>query len=393
MTLIAENRASSGGSWASASGLLRTGLASLDITLTERNLAVGRYLALGEVLDEFWLSTRGENRIFTQGSFRLGTVTRRVNGDVDVDIDCVALRDIERSSITQEELKQEVGRAVREYARRPSSGRPTVTESDRCWTLSWPGMHMDVLPAIPASDHSEGLLIPDKTVRAWQRSNPDGYAAWFSSRMAVEFRDQEVRLAKELEVEDVPEWQVKTSLQRSIQALKRHRDLYFRERPDHRPSSIVITTLAAMSYAGAGDLLDVLRDITKQMALHISYEDGRWHLPNPIEPDENFTDYWAVDPELPKNFFEWLERAQRDFGGLDNVAGLDVMARQLENAFGPSVSSAAMADVGQTLGSARSRGAVAIVTGSGAVTFGASNTGGGAARAAKPNNFYGGRAR
>ena len=252
-----------------------------DPTAAERELAIRRYQALGVELDEIWSATRGENRIFPQGSFRLGTVTRRMNGDIDIDIDCVAVRDIDRSSITQEELKEEVGLAVKAYARRPDSGRPIITESDRCWTLTWPGMHLDVLPAIPASAFLDGLLITDKSVRAWQHSNPVGYANWFHGRMAAEFREEEVRLAKALQVDDVPAWQVKTSLQRSVQALKRHRDLYFIDRPEHRPSSIVITTLAAKAYSGGGDLLDVLRDITRLMPSFIEYDDGRWFFPTP----------------------------------------------------------------------------------------------------------------
>lgn len=393
MTLLVDQRTSDGGNWASTSRLLRDGLKSLDPTAAERELAIRRYQALGEELDEIWSATRGENRIFAQGSFRLGTVTRRVNGDIDIDIDCVAVRDIDRSSITQEELKEEVGRAVKAYARRPDSGSPIVTESDRCWTLSWPGMHLDVLPAIPVFASLEGLLITDKSVRTWQHSNPEGYANWFHGRMAVEFREEEVRLAKALQVDDVPAWQIKTSLQRSVQALKRHRDLYFVDRREHRPSSIVITTLAAKAYSGGGDLFDVLRDVTRLMPSFIEYEDGRWSLPNPVEPDENFTDYWGSEPELPKRFFEWMAAAQRDFAGFNGVAGLDVMARHLEKAFGSSVSAAAMASAATTLDTARSTRGVSIATGTGALTLGSTAALAESARAARPNNFHGGRAR
>ena len=88
--------------------------------------------------------TRGDNKVFAQGSFRLGTVVRNVHRNDDIDIDVLAMRDIERTSITQEELKAEVGDAVRRYSRRVISGNPTVDESSRCWTLTWPGMHMDI---------------------------------------------------------------------------------------------------------------------------------------------------------------------------------------------------------------------------------------------------------
>lgn len=393
MTLLVDQRTSDGRNWASTSRLLHDGLKSLDPTAAERDLAIRRYQDLGEELDEIWSATRGENRIFTQGSFRLGTVTRRVNGDIDIDIDCVAVRDIDRSSITQEELKKEVGRAVKAYATRPDSGNPKVAESDRCWTLSWPGMHLDVLPAIPAFASLEGLLITDKSVRVWQHSNPEGYANWFHGRMAVEFREEEVRLAKALQVDDVPGWQIKTSLQRSVQALKRHRDLYFVDRPEDRPSSIVITTLAAKAYSGGGDLFEVLRNITRLMPSFIEHEEGRWYLPNPVEPDENFTDYWALEPELPKRFFEWMAAAQRDFADLNGVAGLDVLARHLEKAFGSSVSAAAMTSAAANLDAARNARSVSISTGTGALTLGATTALAEPTHAVKPNSFHGGSAR
>lgn len=392
MTMIAP-RTETEGNWASTGRLLRSGLESLDPTRAERELAITRYKALGEEMDLVWASTRGENRIFTQGSFRLGTVTRRVNGDVDIDIDCVAVRDIERGSITQEELKREVGRAVEAYAKRPDSGNPVVTESDRCWTLSWPGMHLDVLPAIPVGAFLDGLLITDKTVRSWQHSNPEGYAEWFRRCMAVEFREEEVRLAKALQIDDVPDWQIKTSLQRSIQALKRHRDLYFMDRPEDRPSSIIISTLAARAYSGGGDLLDVLREITRRMPDFIEFDDGHWSIPNPVEPDENFADYWATEPELPNHFFEWLAVARRDFAGLDGVAGLDVMSQHFRKAFGASVAEAAMTAASSQVEAARTSRGVSIASGTGALALGATGALAEPARAARSNNFHGGPAR
>jgi hypothetical protein len=49
-------------------------------------------------------------------------------------------------------------------------------------------------------------------------------------------------------IEDVPEWRVKTPLQRAVQLLKRHRDVYFAGDYENRPISIIITTLAAHAY-------------------------------------------------------------------------------------------------------------------------------------------------
>ena len=44
---------------------------------------------------------------------------------------------------------------------------------------------------------------------------------------------------RKVSIEDVPEWRVKTPLQRSVQILKRHRDIYFQQKPEVRPVSVL----------------------------------------------------------------------------------------------------------------------------------------------------------
>jgi Adenylyl/Guanylyl and SMODS C-terminal sensor domain len=63
-----------------------------------------------------------------------------------------------------------------------------------------------------------------------------------------EFRES---LAKSLSlsIEDVPEWQVKTPLQRAIQILKSHRDVRFQGDPENRPVSIILITLPEITSA------------------------------------------------------------------------------------------------------------------------------------------------
>ncbi|MFE5672763.1 nucleotidyltransferase [Agromyces sp. NPDC056523] len=383
------------GRWGTLDALLGRGLASLDITPNERDRAVRRYEGVGSALDEQWESTRTENRVFTQGSFRLGTETRRLTASDDIDIDCVALRGLAQSSVTQSELKDDVGRAVKSYASAPASGSPSVAESDRCWTLSWPGMHLDILPAIPDGSIDQGVLITDQNLRSWQHSNPDGYAEWFHGRMAAEVQAERVLLARALNIDDVPEWRVKTSLQRSVQALKRHRDMYFAERPADRPASIIITTLAALAYEEGGDLFDVLRGVTSRMPSYLDYSLGEWRLPNPVEPDENFADYWATEPDRATRFFTWMEKATRDFAELGASVGIHRIGESLNRSFGARVASHALESVASGLSVARSTNTVTMQGGTGSLQMhprGAVSSPS-PSRVVKKNTFYGGPAR
>ena len=322
--------------------LLGASLRSLDLTDVEHELAVSRYRGVGETMDEHWSSSPGENVVSPQGSFALGTVTRPVGREDEVDIDIVINKDILKTSVTQVELKNDVGDGLRKHAAAVSD-RPKLDESDRCWTLQWNGMHMDVLPAVPdtTSASGTGLFITDRALRSWQHSDPAGYAAWFRQRMATDFFQQEAVLAKRLQVDEVPSWKVKTTLQQTVQALKRHRNLYFAENLDNRPSSIIITTLAGLAYRGGGNLYDILREVTGGMAQHLQQVDGVWLLPNPVQGQENFADYWEVEPARADRFFEWLEAAMADFGGFATGGGLNIAVTRLQKAFGARAGEAA----------------------------------------------------
>ena len=132
-----------------------------------------------------------------------------------------------------------------------------MDEGKRCWTLHYLGFHLDVLPALPnlSAPSDSAIIITDTEVLRWQFSNPIAYADWFHGVMAKEMEDKLKVIAKRMDIAQVPDWQVKTTLQQTVQALKRHRDIYFTDHLDQRPASIIITTLAAHAYRGGGDLL------------------------------------------------------------------------------------------------------------------------------------------
>ena len=134
----------------------------------------------------------------------------------------------------------------------------------------------------------------------------------------------------------MPDWPVKTTLQQTVQALKRHRDIYFTEALDLRPASIIITTLAAHAYRGSGgDLYEVLDDITDRMPGFVRLDGQRYIVANPVEPRENFADRWHGKPERAEAFFRWIEQAKTDFDGLAHAGGgLDTVISKMASMFG-----------------------------------------------------------
>lgn len=270
-------------------------------------------------------------QIYVQGSFRLGTVVQPYGQCDEYDIDLVCQLEMKKESVTQQDLKAKVGNRLKKREDLAKILEP----SRRCWILDYPsaaGMpsfHMDVLPSIPNEERSPtGILLTDTEHTKWQKSNPIAYAEWFKKRMAVSFRVRKAALAETMlaSIEEVPDWQVKTPLQCCVQILKRHRDIHFEKKPDVKPVSIILTTLAAHAYQNEEDIFDALIGIAKSMPNFIENRDGRWWVQNPVDDGENFADKWNEYPERKTAFLAWLQKVSVDFA---NVSKAETVAHGL----------------------------------------------------------------
>lgn len=371
--------------------VLGAGIATLDITEKERAQVLARYEGVGQTLNEHWSESTADNRVYVQGSFALGTVTRKVHRNDDVDIDLVVVRGIHSSSTTQADLKTDTGAGLRKFAV-SSDPRAGLEESERCWTLEYPGMHLDVLPAIPdlsAGPGSEdGILITDHDVRTWLRSNPLGFAKWFNDAALEEVLAKEAFLAERgVDVADVPTWTRKTTLQLAVQALKRHRDLYFTGRLDKRPSSIIITTLAAHAYQPDGNLFDVLRGIAGRLLDHVEVMGGKYVVANPVMPEENFADSWGNEPWRAAALSEWAEAVNQNINGIASRAGTEHVLKGVQMVLGQKAALAGAEALSRPHIDARRSGLLRVQNGTGALMVGGPA---GATRPVKDHNFHGG---
>src|SRR6266403_1749487 len=320
--------------------ILRTTADTLDIPDDVYEDATLKYEDIGVHLSAEDSDLRQyDPQIYPQGSFRLGTVIQPLDGSFGYDIDLVCQLSIAKESITQNDLKDRVGRRLRA---REDLAR-ILSPSRRCWVLDYlpdsgtPRFHMDVLPTIPnVETPPTGILLTDTDLLHWQKSNPIAYADWFKERMAVVFREKKAALAETLmaAVEEVPDWQVKTPLQRSVQILKRHRDIYFRSQEEVRPISIILTTLAAHAYRNEADIFDALDGIVTGMPKYIENRNGKWWVENPVDKDENFADRWNEYPERRLAFLKWLEKAKADFTKLSTMDTVKGGLIELEESLG-----------------------------------------------------------
>ena len=318
---------------------------ALDISEHNYELAKQRYESIGE-----WLERDGSTvachkplLIYPQGSFLLGTVTRPISEKDEYDLDLVSELNLLKNSISQANLKKLIGDEIKIYASAYKMNAP-VEEGRRCWTLHYADgvqFHIDILPAIPDAEDFKQFLksrntsplswsdsaiaITDNThpnysqiAFEWPRSNPRGYAEWFRSRMQTRL-DAIRKSLLERQVENVPEYKIKTPLQYVIQILKRHRDLWFevnklRYDEKAKPISIIITTLAALAYRNEADLQQALWNIVNNMHNHIEPgENGVALIRNPVDPFENFADKWQEHPIRETCFRDWLYQVKNDF--------------------------------------------------------------------------------
>lgn len=348
------------------SRLLESSVAGLDISPEQYELAVRRYQDLGEWLVEQGI---GDPDVYPQGSFRLGTVLRPM-ADGEFDIDLVFLRLLAKESITQQELRRQAELLLRRYikAREPANGEPSLEEKGRCFTLSYPAdkFHMDVLPVIPDPDgDATAVLLSDRDLREWQHSNPIGYANWFWEQMGDAVVAARERLALQLkrDVEDVPQWLVRTTLQRVVQLLKLHRDRFFKDHPGDQPASILITTLAARSYGGESDLFEAFSKVARSLPTHVERRGSELWVPNPAHPDENFADKWNTDPDRKKHFDAWIKALAADLEGWDGTVGIDALVPLLGRSFGTAPVQVGAKDVATSLSTASAAGHLSVSSG------------------------------
>ncbi len=233
---------------------------------------------------------------------------------------------------------------------------------------------MDILPALPdaqryqlkllieghpalAQDNTlsgHGLAITDKThpqynrpTDDWPQSNPTGYAAWFRGRMRVRLTEAKRALARReritASVDEIPDYKVKTPLQRAIQLLKRHRDWMFAEDDGHKPISIIITTLAAHAYNEERTISAALQGILTGMDRYIEDRGGVAWVANPVNPAENFADKWAEESRKHENFRRWLEQARQDFALYLRASTFDNVPSPLRERLGAKLVDSTMA--------------------------------------------------
>lgn len=314
----------------------------LDLSPTMHQDATDKYKSICE-----YLGTHGiEAEFYPQGSFSLGTVVRPFSRgkELTYDLDVVCKVNNAITEITAMELKHSVGDALKGS----ETYRSRLAKEDQiCWTIEYAGVgdfefNLDIVPSIGQDSQeisrlmlgglegdlaSTAISITKKqpnNLYEWVPSNPKGLTEWFNRKnrpLFIPIANQQKELFFKSaantyrSIEEVPDFVVKTNLQRSIQFLKRHRDIYFFRKgyEDNKPSSIVITVLMGLFSEHVNpsiSLLVLISDFTDATLLYKPIASNDPILENPAEPGDNLLDTWKS--EKVNGFYSWLKSLQQD---------------------------------------------------------------------------------
>lgn len=314
----------------------------LDLSPTMHQDATNKYITVCEFLGAHGI----EAEFYPQGSFSLGTVVRPFSKgeELTYDLDVVCQVNNAKDQITPKELKHSVGDALKGS----ETYRTRLAEEDQiCWTIEYVGVSdlnfsLDIVPSVGRDTQEisrlilgglEGTLANtaisitkkiSSNLYDWFSSNPKGLAEWFNRKnrpffVFVANQQKELFFTSAANtyctIEDVPDFVVKTNLQRSIQFLKRHRDIYFfrKSSEDNKPSSIVITVLMGLFSDRVNpsiSLLELISDFAEATLQHRPITSSDPMLENPAEPGDNLLVDW--NSEKVNCFYSWLKSLQQD---------------------------------------------------------------------------------
>jgi hypothetical protein len=306
-----------------------------------------------------WIEEHGANavrrdiRVYVQGSGRLGTTNR--NPDTgEFDLDLVIRVAHYKDEIPQAELNAKVGGWLGSYcsAMNEVGGEfsPSKLENKgRAWTLTYDdAFHIDVLPVVLArpgelvATGGEPSWLTDRDLYYWQPTNPLGFATFFDQVSGA----GQLRVEKraDVQIDPLPDHSfVKTDLQRAVQIVKRHKDLFSQDPKTAAPSALITACMAMAhdKYVTPSMPFDaVVRTLVDRFEELLEEAGGELSVPNPHCPTENYADRYAGDEARKAELKRWVLALRLDLATLSTTSRIPEVKTAISKSFGPSLGDA-----------------------------------------------------
>ncbi|WDT86993.1 nucleotidyltransferase domain-containing protein [Alteromonas sp. 009811495] len=390
-------------------------LDQLDLGTSDLEKIESAYNGVGNYLAGCEHPLLEDAEIYPQGSIRLRTTVKpRTKEEFDVDL---ILFLPNAGNATRDEIND----VVWKHLKASKVYGPLAEPLARGFRINYSGnYHLDITPAVEYTAEElrgQPLWVVDKRFQ-FKESNPEGFALCFDDACGLLpkiMRTQSFRetLSAEM-IKDFPDQNDKKLLNRIIQVIKRHRDVWAAREDnrygEYKPISVLLTTLATLAYLHIVRLgktfsseLDVLLDVLELMPTFIQQANDEYRVENPSMHEENYAEKWnrkekMEGPKLRQGFFEWHKAAIHDLEELARASnqGMNVMFASLSEALGERPVKAARESIVETVSASREKGNLGVVLGTGAIAAAAPKTVKAVTAKTNPivpvkkNRFYGG---
>lgn len=295
-------------------------LQDLDLSPTMEKNARDKYQTLAKYLESKGL----DSDFYPQGSFLIGTTIKpyKDGKDHDYDLDILSILKRKKEETQPYNVKIDVGDCIKESG---IYSEKLEKEDKNCWTLKYAeisdgvGFSLDVVPSVDESSNIKNEIIlsgvdyskAEKTVAItekkgnlsyeWKTSNPLGFGDWFleisnkhltSDMKNKQFASLPIEIRMEFaSIENIPVYYYRSNLQRAVQFMKRHRDIYYdrSKKGNDKPSSILITALIAdcvkdQYFLSVSEIINRFIEGWKQKTISIM-KNGK--ILNPVDLREN----------------------------------------------------------------------------------------------------------
>lgn len=303
--------------------------------------------------DEFFKNLKPE--LFAYGSYAIGTTTKPLSRD-EFDLDFVVMVIYDYSKIAPEDFINRLYERLKKnkiYTGKLEKLRFCVRiKYDRQF-------HLDIMPGCQIPNRPKKLLVPDTKRNYWAIRNPKGYIKWFKGRFITDMNLLRLYESKKMDfiakvraaigkTEELPQavpYEFVQPLQKSVQLLKRYRDIYFEKTPELATSSIILTTLAGRFYQQEVSIYDSLDGIIQRIhgvSRNLSPR-SYIEITNPADDNENealkekFSDKWKEKPELYNAFIEFIDDVRLKWEVLKNEQTKQGKVNILRQLFGENI--------------------------------------------------------
>ncbi|MEM1098105.1 MAG: nucleotidyltransferase [Planctomycetota bacterium] len=302
----------------------------LQLTDTQFKTAEERYAGIARYLQRSdGPVARFTPSLYPQGSMASRTTVRPL-GREEFDLDIICCLEDYLAKLSSDFLYH----MVLDDLRSNGNYRDLIEPQKRCIRLNYKGeFHLDIVPACPDTSRGDtGILIPDRELSGWVRSDPKAYATWFNALAeSVHGRSEEREIAASAEpVPDNGHAFDRLPLQRTVQLMKRRRSVYYGD-DDLAPKSIVLTTLAGNHYTGQTFCTDALLESLDGI-IATCPRSRPIVVRNPVDPSEDFTRSWT--PKQGWAFLDFVEDFRERISRLIRTSDLGSISEQLTDLFG-----------------------------------------------------------